>query len=248
MIIGNEWIEFSTPDGVNAASVCFIHGQPGSKADWRRVLGRLPRGVPYLSFDRPGWGTNPDGALGIFPNAEFLARLLRTNTSSPSVLVGHSFGGAVALALAVRHPELVRGLILISPVANMESLHKVDELIELPVLGRLLSKAVFVGLERSRRGASWGVRSWESFQLEQSWMNHEIAELSAALKSVTIPTVVLSGTDDRVVPSSASAGTVRELGSAEFVVVENVGHRLTESRPEEVVIAILRLLHELTAK
>ena len=59
--------------------------------------------------DRPGYGRSAGGSLSMAATADRLADTLRTHDSGPAIVVGHSYGGGVAVLLAGRHPRSSRG-------------------------------------------------------------------------------------------------------------------------------------------
>ncbi len=98
---------------VNAGLVC-LHGFLGDHRDWDELSVNLDsKGI--LSVDLPGHGQSelPSSlALNFQNTVDSLAQVLSSTCSDPIVLLGYSLGGRVALATALRHPELVQGLIL----------------------------------------------------------------------------------------------------------------------------------------
>ncbi len=83
-----------------ASPVVLLHGQPGGGSDWREVIARLPATVECLAADRPGYRSNPRPAAGLVGNAEAVLADLDHAGIDRAVLVGHSYGGGVALTTA----------------------------------------------------------------------------------------------------------------------------------------------------
>jgi pimeloyl-ACP methyl ester carboxylesterase len=110
--------------GVGGPPVVFISGRGDSGREWEPVLGRLDSPVATLTHDRPGIGDSddlpPDHAAVPCPAswiAGQLADLLGTaGVVDPAILVGHSLGGQIADAFAVRWPHKVTGLVLVDSV------------------------------------------------------------------------------------------------------------------------------------
>jgi len=106
------------PDDEKGPPIVMIHGLMGQMRNFSHSLaGRLARDHRVILIDRPGWGysklTGP--RPGIAGQAEMIAALIEQLGLEKPLLVGHSMGGAVSLALALAHPELVRGIALIAP-------------------------------------------------------------------------------------------------------------------------------------
>lgn len=99
-----------------------LHSGAGEARDWRRFQAELPAGYRCAALDLYGFGRTPrwpgPNALTIDDQAQLVATLAR-NIGAPVHLCGHSHGGAIALRLAVTHPELLRTLSLIEPQCYM---------------------------------------------------------------------------------------------------------------------------------
>jgi len=93
-----------TPAGLGAHELVLLHGQPGSPADWQLVAGRLPAPLHAVATDRPGYGSSGLPAGGFAVNARAVLDDLDSHGIARAVLVGHSFGGGVALSAASLAP------------------------------------------------------------------------------------------------------------------------------------------------
>ncbi|HLX89602.1 MAG TPA: alpha/beta hydrolase, partial [Acidimicrobiales bacterium] len=134
-----RWERLHVAEQGQGPPVLLVHGQPGVGADWDLVADRLARDHRVLVPDRPGYGASTPEPLGMAENSELLAELLVAKGSAPATVVGHSYGGGVSVLLAHRHPELVRGLVLVGSVGNEASVNGFDHVLALPVLGEVLS-------------------------------------------------------------------------------------------------------------
>ncbi|HEU4570662.1 MAG TPA: alpha/beta fold hydrolase [Gemmatimonadales bacterium] len=103
--------------GRGDTTVVLIHGYAESLISWRPVFDRLAERYRVLAFDVPGFGVSdkPDAAYDLPTQLARLDDLLAHATGGPLVLVGHSMGGELAAALALRHPDRVVALVLVSP-------------------------------------------------------------------------------------------------------------------------------------
>jgi pimeloyl-ACP methyl ester carboxylesterase len=169
-------------------------------------------------------------------------------------LVGHSMGGAIAAAVALRHPERVSRLALLAPVGfGAVSLLRMAQLLTprpvTPFLPRLVTRSLIGAVLRLAHG-SLGRRPsrsdvdeyfaptrfpefvWAMRQLlhEFQWAPGERAELAR----LGLPTLVMFGTRDRLVYHPSVEAMVRVLPNVELDVVEGAGHVLPEEVPEQV--------------
>ncbi|WP_405060325.1 alpha/beta hydrolase [Kribbella sp. NBC_01505] len=104
--------------GEGTPTVVFISGSGSGKDSWDVTIATLRSSTTLLTYDRAGIGDSevpPDSATRTFgDSAAELHRLLSaTNLPGPIILVGHSFGGLIALTFAARWPEALAGLILV---------------------------------------------------------------------------------------------------------------------------------------
>ena len=124
--------------------VVLIHGNPGSCQDWVKLYGPISARYQTIAFDRPGHG-HSDRPNHRAITVEVQARLLYTALVELRIerplLVGHSWGGALALAYALAYPNDVSGLILLAPAVyeSEDGLSFVSKLPALPVIGDLVN-------------------------------------------------------------------------------------------------------------
>jgi pimeloyl-ACP methyl ester carboxylesterase len=248
--------------------VLLLHGQPGLGRDWERVAERLedPR---LLVVDRPGYGHAGDETVSIAGNAAVMAEVLTERTAAPATVVGHSYGGGIAIMLAAQWPELVSGLVLVGSIGRADSVNRLDRVLATPVVGEVVSAAGLFTLgrvlprlraatgSRPHVALAWlraslpdaaydkvssqvGRRVWRSFVAEQRTLMREIASVEAALGAVRAPTVVVSGTWDLVVPPSVSASVAASIPGSELVMIGRTGHYVPRDAPEVVASAVRR--------
>ena len=194
-----------------------LHGQPGSGADWKQVEERLPDGLNVLAPDRPGYGASRRPAGGFAAGARALLAEMDARGIDQAVLVGHSYGGGVALAAARLAPERVAGLVLLASVGP-GCLTGADWPLAAPVSGEFfalmawwlspwLARAGLAAVTRLRRPLAadefvnlqtWGNAHrdhgplWRSFLTEQRALMRELDELTASLPEVTQPVLLLA--------------------------------------------------------
>src|SRR5256885_13033376 len=132
---------------------------PGISADWRGLAPQI-RALRHLGWtvhviDLPGFALRPAlkaSDANVLQLADYVARVVRGLAIPPALVLGHSLGGGVAMHLAIRHPELVSGLVLIAPVGLGVSLHWIYKLYCVPLLGRALLRPSVLSASAIRRG------------------------------------------------------------------------------------------------
>jgi pimeloyl-ACP methyl ester carboxylesterase/uncharacterized membrane protein YbhN (UPF0104 family) len=256
------------PAGLRAHELVLLHGQPGSPADWRQVAGRLPAQLHAVAPDRPGYGSSQLPAGGFAANARAVLDDLDARGITRTVLVGHSYGGGVALSAASLAPGRVEAVVLLASVGPA-CVTGWDRLLAAPGAGQLaalvawrltpwLARARLAGIAR-RRGrplgpdehANWQVWGhagggrrplWRTFLTEQRALLRELGALEDAIESVRAPVLVLADPRDAVVPFETARRLVCALPDAHLQLVEGAGHHLPRRAAAAVADAIVAFL------
>jgi pimeloyl-ACP methyl ester carboxylesterase/uncharacterized membrane protein YbhN (UPF0104 family) len=280
-----------TPDGketavaLQADSVCvsaalhshelvLLHGQPGSPADWRQVAELLPPRLHAVAVDRPGYGSSRLPAGGFAANARAVIADLDVRGIDRAVLVGHSFGGGVALSAARLAPQRVKAVVLVASVGP-GCTNAWDRVLAAPVIGPLCALAAWKltpWIARARLAAAgrsggrslrpdehvnwqvWGHTDdargalWRTFLAEQRALLGELAELEHALPSIEIPVVVLADPRDMLVPVETARRLAQSLPDARLQLIEGAGHHLPRRASGAVADAIGAFLAAIDAE
>jgi pimeloyl-ACP methyl ester carboxylesterase len=256
-------------DRGSGPAVVFVHGQPGLGSDFDAVATLLLDDHRVIAPDRPGYGASGNPALSMAQNAELLGALIEDRAASPATVVGHSYGGGVAVLLAAARPELLSGLVLVDSVGRADSVNVFDHVLAAPVVGETVSAAGLLVLGRvlprlralvslapgdmlrllrvSLPDSSYlevvskrGRQVWRSFVFEQRALLREIGEVEASLSAIEVPTVVIAGTWDVVVAPSVAASIAASVTGAELIKVDHVGHFVPRDAPDVVARAVRR--------
>ena len=259
-----------TLDEGTGPTALLLHGQPGTGASWRPVVDLLRDDHRVLAPDRPGYGDNDAPATDFRGNAEAMAELLGARGAVPAVVVGHSWGGGVAIELARSFPEVVAGLVLVASVGTVGSVNLLDDLLAAPVVGdglAALGLAVMgsaLPWVRDRmdglpgRWASWwrtalpdasmaggtaGAlgRVRRSVMVEQRALVAALPSLEGALAGVGVPAAVIAGTADVVVSPAAAAELAHAVTGATLELVDGVGHFVPRDAPAVIADTVRRL-------
>jgi pimeloyl-ACP methyl ester carboxylesterase len=242
----------------------FVHGQPGAGSDFDEVIAHLPPGLDPLAPDRPGYRSNPLPAGGAEDNARWLVGELDRAGIARTVLVGHSYGGGIALMTAAMFPERVQALILVASTGP-QCLARWDHALAAPVIGPVCAVAAFPLAQWAPRAAlaviarrlgrplrvdehvdlaTWAYAShehgqvWRSFLVEQRDLVHHEAELVAAAHRVRSPTLILADPDDDIVPIVTARALHASVSGSRLQLVDGGGHALPRTRPQVVARAI----------
>jgi pimeloyl-ACP methyl ester carboxylesterase len=265
-----EGIRFHYFEKGGGRPVVFLHGNvvTAEDCDLSGLLNLASeRQYHVIAFDRPGFGYSdrPPGAM--WPPGRqadlFRQAFARLGIERP-VVVGHSLGTLVALALALDHPDAVSGLVLLSgyyyptlradvPLFSLPAIPVIGDLIRYtagPLLGAALlplaTKAMFSPLtvpERFAKGFPRGLSLRPSQIRAEAQDTATMVSAAAAMqhhyRELRMPVVIMAGTKDRIVDHRKH--TVRlheEIAQSALRLVPGIGHMLHHAVPEQVVDAI----------
>ena len=213
--------------------VVFIHGSPGSLSAFIHFLAdtSLLHRVEMISTDRPGFGYSNfgNGVRSLHDQCEILRPLLEKNKNNrPIILVGHSLGGPLIARIAIEHPDLVDGLVIVAGSIDPE-LEPNELWFRAPLATPFLSWV----LPRSIRASNE-----EIYHLKP-----ELEKMLPLWADIKCPVIVIHGKKDSLVPASNAEFARKMLVNApvEFVLKDDMDHFVPWSDPELIHQAILVL-------
>ena len=242
------------PEDAKGPPVVMIHGILGQVRHFSYAFAeRLAADHRVILIDRPGWGhsTIAGARPGIAAQADMIAEAITRLGLEKPLVVGHSMGGAVSLALALRHPDLPRGLALIAPFSQPVG-EIVDTLRHLLVPGRLaaiiawtlsIPIAMRTGAKKGAQAfspdpvpADFGLRgggllalkpaSFQSGAFELAVANAEMQAQAPRYGEIALPVAILYGRDDYLLdPALHGERTAAAIPGAVLTLIEG-GHML----------------------
>jgi pimeloyl-ACP methyl ester carboxylesterase len=103
---------------IDGPPIVFVHGTRLSRSMWRPQMEALRDAYRVIALDLPGHGALADRPFTVAAASDHVARVIEEAAGGRAVVVGLSLGGYVAMDLAARRPELVRGLVLSGATAE----------------------------------------------------------------------------------------------------------------------------------
>ncbi|KKO99001.1 hypothetical protein THAR02_08894 [Trichoderma harzianum] len=253
----------------NAPSLIFLHIWGGSSKSFGSVIETLSPFYPTVGVSLRGWGasTGPDEptAYKVTDFASDVEFIIKELNLKSVVLVGHSMGGKVSMAIAGRHllpTGVLKGLALVGPAPpgpvhlpdpnmkdaqvhafdNMENAEGVIRTV-LSAPGNLTDEVIKAVAEDMVRGNKWAKYAWPAYGMED--------DITNLFEHVNVPVVVLAGDKDILEPVERMRTDIRDKindmpgGRAGLVVVEGSGHLIPAEKPKEVADAIKEFLQTL---
>jgi len=216
-----------------------------SARSWVNQLQSRPGGLRMIAVDLPGHGeSDPATGAGVEQYEAVIADFLVALECGPVVVVGHSLGGSIAIELAARRPELVRGLVLIASCVRLPLIDSVGERLVgfLPgPLRRLLffsmAKKVLFAPGATAEAIEIAMRDLRACRPETLMADVRAArsmDLTAQAASLEVPTLVLAGARDRLTTPALAERLHALIRRSRLAIVEDVGHMLPMEAPERV--------------
>ena len=268
LILGGRRAFFreAIPDGESQGSLILLHGWIGTSS-WmfRHVLPELGRRYHTIAPDLPGFGRSQtlEEAPSIDGYREFIRQLADELGINRFHLVGVSVGGTVALNFAHRYPERVLKLVLQGPVYRATDLPRrfrltYDLLGRIPVITDLIPKTPIkwwffvrrLDMGRDTRHLS----AADKRQLGRDILrvpNETLLDVGRELlqidmtdmaRRIVVPTLVIDGSDARMVPASASRELSTLIPGAKWRAIHNAGHNVAIEKPRQFLDAVLPFL------
>ncbi len=220
-------------------ALALIHGAGGNHLSWPSQLRRLS-GYRVYTPDLPGHGKSKGhGLQGIASYGKETAAWIQGLELPKIFLVGHSMGGAIALWAALNHPELVRGLILISTGArlpvNLSLIEEMATQVGFPTaVDKIASWSFSARIEPDLiENVKKQMLKTRPSVLAGDFQACDSFDLSQRLGEIAVPTLVLVGNEDKMTPERFSEGLAEGISGAELEVVPGAGHMLPLEQPEE---------------
>jgi len=248
-------------------TVVMIHGNAGGVEDFEfGVVELLSREYRVVAVDRPGHGKS-DRPAGKAETVEYQAELLHRTLShlgiTQPVLVGHSWGAALALAYALKYPDEVSAMVLLAPAAYADDGGNIllRTTIKTPIVGdlslllgksilgrrilkRVLARAFFPQSLPDNyfklATSSWLGRKQLKAYLEDEWaLNDSLKKMSKRYSEIKIPVVIVTGDEDKIVSPKDNAYRLQAaIPQSRLIELKETGHEIPQTHPESIYTAL----------
>ena len=258
--------------GAGQSVFILLHGFGASAFSWREVMEPFSELGRVIAYDRPAFGLTsrpmPGDWAGENPysseaQAAIVIGLMDALGVEKAILVGNSAGGTISVYTALTHPERVGGLILVDaaiytgggspawarPLLGTPQMRHLGTLLARQIASSgddfirtafhdptLVTPEILAGYRKPLNAHNWDRALWEL-----TAASHPLG-LAERLTELNLPVLVLTGDDDRIVPSEESIRLGAEIPGASLVVIPNAGHLPHEEKPEAFMQAVREFL------
>lgn len=265
---------YATVDGVKVhymetpgrgPGVIMVHGHPGTYMDWNYVRAKLP-GVRTVAIDRPGYGYSSGEYVPFDEQVKIVHGLARKLGMQRPVIAGHSYGGTIALAYALRYPKETRGIVPVDPAVNTDTLNESEmvqaqlvKALQVPIV-KQIANATFNQLaltvtadpqvkkaftpdpvnddyEEQLKAVNLKSSDLKTYADETLDFKQDVGPAAAGFTSVKTPAWIVQGSGDELVSPSDVKQTADAMARAKLIMLSG-GHMQTWVHPEQVAAAI----------
>ncbi len=242
------------------APVLLIHGFGASTFTWRHIVPELAQTHRVIAVDLKGFGQSDkpfDERYSVFDQAELIAQLIEDKDLRDLTIVGHSFGGGVALGLALKANERLGGrisrLVLLDSIAFPQQIPVFFRLLDVPLVSQVGVRMVPPSVQTR---VALQISYFDDSKIDEEEVEiyaaplktaagkhaiihsarqivpEDIEELSELYKTITLPTLILWCDHDRIVPLDVGLKLRRTLPNSTLRLVEGCGHMPQEEQPQ----------------
>ncbi|MFD0987752.1 alpha/beta fold hydrolase [Methyloligella solikamskensis] len=250
-------------DTGTGSPVLLIHGFGSSTYTWQHIMPGLARKHRVIAVDMKGFGQSDkpyDERYSAMDQAELLAELMEREDLRDVTLVGHSFGGGVALALALQADGRLKGriskLVLIDTIAYPQKIPVFFKLLGVPGLSHLSvrmvpasmqvsvalklayydeSKITDETLEAYTAPLRTAAGKYAVIHSARQIVPPDLDEIAARYNTIQLPTLIMWCDHDKIVPMDIGLKLRRNMPNSDFQLVKSCGHIPQEEQPEQTL-------------
>ena len=245
--------------------ILFIHGQPGSLEDWEPLISSLSSNYRVTVYDRPGHGYSSAEKIeyNLQHNANIALGIINELHLESVIVVGHSYGGSIIMALAVRNPHQIKAFIPIAgatyPKENIEAIYS---LIRIPIIGRGFAAVAssFIGPAMIKDGLNEAfhpneaiipedfidtrLKIWLQTKVivstarEELNLNSDLEKIIPDYGNISKGFFIIHGDNDLLVPKGDSLKLNKIIRNSKLLILSNTGHQVQYARPDILIRTI----------
>ena len=250
--------------------VVMLHGRDGTLHEYTlTIFNRLAGSYDAIAFDRPGYGYSQWGNeehLTTEGQAYLINQALKKLDLEKPLIIGHSYGGAVALQYLLDYPDQVKGAVLISGVAYIDEIEggSILNIPNIPLVGPVLTNTLIPIGGRFASGiyeqAFWPAEPNETYvdtmlalysrpaqftatARELSFMYESVNAISPRYKEINVPVSIIFGTSDQLLNFKIDGIALdKAMPNSSLVLIEDGGHKIHHTH-QEAVLTVIDQMH-----
>jgi len=250
--------------------ILFLHGFGTNMYSWRYWVTPLSEQYQLILVDLKGFGSSPkppDKHYSIADQATLISQFIRRHNLRNLTIIGHSFGGGVALVTALylteQDPNRLAKLILIDSIAYEQSLPQFIKLLRMPIVGgfllylfpiesqvrSILQLAYYDNNKISDEAVTAYAKALDTaegryalIQTAKQIVPANVKELIARYQTIKVPTLILWGREDKIVPLEVGNLLYQAISHSKLAIIDQCGHMPHEEEPEKALAIVQRFM------
>lgn len=256
-------------EGANnsAVPIVLIHGTGASLHTWDGWVSELKNERRVIRFDLPGFGLTgpePDNNYTIEQYTNYVVGILDSLGVSEAIIAGNSLGGYIAWATAVRYPNRVSKLVLVDasgypyeaesvPIAFKLSQNKLAKLLLKNFIPKFVIRSSVENVFGNPalvtdylvdRYYELTLREGNRAAIKERFVQTQPGELRKLLPKLTIPTLILWGAKDKLIPLKLGKRFEKDIPNSSLIIFDELGHVPHEEAPQITVSPVLDFINE----
>lgn len=193
------------------------------------------------SIDLPGFGKERiyDKVYTMHDYADFVINYFKKNNINKVIIIGHSFGGRIGIYLSVNYSNMIKALILSgTPGLGSDLTNKENIYLFLAKVGKIIFSVPLISIfsDLARKSLYKMVGSYDYYNtkgtLRETFQNIVNFRLQPILNKINIPTLIIWGQEDRVVPVKIAYGMNKQIKDSKLTVIDEAKHGIPWTHPK----------------
>jgi len=249
-VAGGLLINYFAHEGTDDSkpAIVFLHGWRSRASVWLPTARGLSLSSDMYALDLPGFGASelPREAFGVGDYARVAEAFVRAHDIRRAVVVGHSFGGRVAIKLAASHPDFLKGIVLADSAGFLDATFTKKFMAHAAKpFSPLMRRPAMQGVRRAiyrMLGADDYVATPELTAIYLKIINEDLTE---DMKKIRVPALIVWGSRDRETPVSFAERMHGLIPGSEKIIVNGAGHFSFLDEPQQFIKAVRGFISKL---
>lgn len=242
--------------------IVLLHGFCETLEIWKRITPLLAKDFQVITVDIPGFGNSqlPSEDITIDLIAEKISNWLKAITDDKFIVAGHSMGGYIALAMAEKYPEQLKGIGLLNSTAFSDDDVKKENRVKTVDFLQKNGKDIFLdsfipGLFYDSKSSSGKKMVQETRDVSGKSSLPAMISYTMAMKDrpsrihllqkKTLPVLFIAGKDDQVIPEKKSQDQMKLITTGQSYFLDDTAHMSMIEKPEETARLIKVFINQL---
>ncbi|MCL5011010.1 MAG: alpha/beta hydrolase [Patescibacteria group bacterium] len=239
IIINNQLISYYFFNEKAEKTLVFLHGWRSQGLIWEDVASELSgrnKGVAIYLLDLPGFGNSPAPKNSFFIQdyANIVAEFIKKLKLNDVILIGHSFGGRIAIKLSAQNQQAIKKLVLVDSAGLIASAKTKKGVKFLAKIVKPFFKPKFMQGLRTKLYQKIGAEDYIATPyLKETFLNIANENLIDCLSYISQPTLIIWGENDKDTPLIMAKTMQEKIKNSRLIILENAGHFSFLGKPDD---------------